>query len=226
MRVLFFLGLGFLLGGCTASGTQELVVEPEPVVASAPPINPLENPAAELALWMEGYFSSAAQADADADYAEITLRVTPIWPGREDGPWFYIEQAEASTPDDPYRQRVYRLRALGPGEVASEVYALPRNGQDFVGAWQRSIPLVELTPDDLDFRDGCTVFLERQPNRTYAGGTRGQTCVSRLRGASYATSTVTIGQEGMTSWDQGFNNAGRQVWGAENGPYRFDRIED
>jgi hypothetical protein len=35
---------------------------------------------------------------------------------------------------------------------------------------------------------------------------------------------VVIDANGMTSWDRGFDAAGRQVWGSEAGGYRFERI--
>ena len=43
------------------------------------------------------------------------------------------------------------------------------------------------------------------------------------RGASYATSEVELREERITSWDRGYDGEGLQVWGATEGPYRFDR---
>jgi hypothetical protein len=42
-----------------------------------------------------------------------------------------------------------------------------------------------------------------------------------LRGASYATSKVTIEEGLIISWDQGFNEEDEQVWGAVKGGYEF-----
>ncbi|HRW89883.1 MAG TPA: CpcT/CpeT family chromophore lyase, partial [Flavobacteriales bacterium] len=71
---------------------------------------PLVAPAqslAELASWMTGSFSSAAQAEADTNYYAIELEMARIWPERTDGVWLYVEQAVAAKKEKPYRQRVY-----------------------------------------------------------------------------------------------------------------------
>ena len=68
-----------------------------------------------LVEWMTGSFSSEAQAAADPDYFDIRLQMVPIWPDRADGAWLYVEQAAASSLDQPYRQRVYRLSAEADG---------------------------------------------------------------------------------------------------------------
>ena len=68
--------------------------------------------AARLGSWMTGSFSSASQASAAPDdYFDIRLYMVPIWDGRADGPWLYVEQAAASALERPYRQRVYQVFA-------------------------------------------------------------------------------------------------------------------
>jgi hypothetical protein len=57
----------------------------------------------------------------------------------------------------------------------------------------------------------------------YQGQTGYQTCASELRGAKYASSIVTIENNRMISWDQGFDANGKQVWGAVIGGYVFDK---
>ena len=61
---------------------------------------------------------------------------------------------------------------------------------------------------------------------TYQGETRARECPSSLGGASYAVSSVTVRPDGIDSWDRGFDADHAQVWGAELGPYVFDRIAD
>ena len=53
----------------------------------------------------------------------------------------------------------------------------------------------------------------------------GSGCPSNLHGASYATSEVTITPEALTSWDRGYDDNGKQVWGAENSAYEFRKVE-
>jgi len=48
-------------------------------------------------------------------------------------------------------------------------------------------------------------------------------CATDYNGASYATAQVTLSDDQLTSWDQGWNDDDEQVWGATAGPYVFDR---
>lgn len=178
---------------------------------------------AELAGWMTGCFSSAAQAAADPEYFEVRLVMVPIWQARDDGPWLYIEQAVASTLDQPYRQRVYHL-VEEDGGVRSEVFELPGDALDFAGAWRDVGAFEALAPADLTERTGCAVHLvATQPGR-WSGSTLDDHCLSDFRGASYATSIISLTPDSIESWDRGFDAAGEQVWGAVKGGYVFERI--
>lgn len=175
---------------------------------------------------LSGSFNSRAQSIADPKYFDISLHMTPIWTARSDGPWLYVEQARSDTPDQPYRQRVYRIRTQPDGRLASEVYTLPDPVSRFVGAYQGEALGVfqTLSPQDLKQLDGCAVLLKwSAADRTYSGGTEGEGCVSNRAGAAYATSRVTLTDSLLVSWDRGFDTAGRQVWGATAGGYRFER---
>jgi CpeT protein len=171
-----------------------------------------------------GSFSSAAQAAADSSYFDIRLHVVPIWPQRSDAHWLYVEQAAASRLDKPYRMRVYKLVQLGPDLFESQVYKLPGEAR-FAGAWRKGNPLGSLTPDSLLARAGCSIVLRYTRDGVFMGSTLGHDCESDLRGAAYATSEVRIEADRLLSWDRGFDANGKQVWGAEKGPYEFLRVE-
>jgi len=177
-----------------------------------------------LADWMTGSFSSQAQAEADSDYFDIRLEMTEIWPQRDDGVWLYVEQAAASSLDKPYRQRVYRLTEEPGGILRSEVYSIPEPLR-FAGAWRNEEPLSDLSPTDLEVRQGCAVLLRRADDGVFAGSTDGTGCSSKLRGAAYATSEVRVTSDRIESWDRGFAAGGEQAWGAEKGPYLFRAME-
>jgi hypothetical protein len=175
-----------------------------------------------LVSWMSGSFSSAEQAAADPEgYFDIRLRMVPIWTGRHDGPWLYVEQAAADQQDRPYRQRVYRLSQLAEDLFESRVYTVEEPLR-IVGAWRLEEPLGELGPLDLDERNGCAILM-RWTGDSFEGSTLGRLCESQLRGASYATSEVRITASELVSWDRGFDAAGVQVWGAKKGGYVFRR---
>lgn len=173
--------------------------------------------------WMTGSFSSAQQAAADTSYFDVRLEIVPIWPDRADGRWLYVEQAAAGHVERPYRQRVYHVTASEPGKITSEVFTIPQPLR-FAGAWRDEAPLAALSPDSLELREGCAVVLRRTEHGFFEGGTVGTGCASSLSGAAYATSEVRLTPRSLTSWDRGFDADGNHVWGAEDGPYVFDRI--
>ncbi len=178
---------------------------------------------ARATAWLEGSFTSAEQASIDDRYFEVTLHHARIWPERDDGTWLYVEQALAANPDAPYRQRIYRVWLRPDGVLESAVYEM-REPERFVGAWRDPGALDTLSPLSLDKREGCAVVFTELRQDRMTGATLGTGCASTLRGASYATSEVTITADTITSWDRGFDDAGEQVWGAEAAPYVFTRI--
>ena len=177
----------------------------------------------KLAKVMSGEFDSNEQADLDKSYYHIVLRMKPIWKDRPDGYWFYVEQAVESSQHQPYRQRVYHLYLRDDTTIVSQVYEL-RNPTQYIGAWKNdSLPGIIAT-DSLIVKEGCAIYLFKICEKgVYRGSTPGKECLSSLRGATYATSEVTICKDRMVSWDRGWNDQGQQVWGAEEGGYIFIR---
>ena len=175
-----------------------------------------------LLSWMTGSFSSAEQAKTDTNYYKIRLEMIEIWKDRNDGPWIYVEQAVAEYKDKPYRQRVYQL--VQEKEIVKSVVYSFDNPLRFAGDYQNEIPLNELTPDSLRIKEGCAVYLNKTSQDTYQGSTKENECVSNLRGASYATSEVTVKKDRILSWDRGFDSEDNQVWGAEKGGYIFMKL--
>ena len=212
-RLAYILGLLPLFAACSGSTSQN--AESKDAAASDFEV---------LAEWMQGSFSSAAQAEADSNYFDIRLEMVPIWTDRNDGPWYYVEQAAAGYLDRPYRQRVYHLTETETG-MLSEIYALPGDPLAYAGDFADEAPLAALSPDSLVEREGCGVWMSRQEDGTFAGATEENSCVSTLRGASWATSKVEIFEDKLVSWDQGWDSLGNQVWGAENGGYVFLKVE-
>ncbi|GEM_PF-298835 len=195
---------------------------------SAPALEP-------LASAMEGNYSSAEQSKADPDFRDIRLHMKRIWAARNDGPWLYVEQAAAGSLEKPYRQRVYQLATCSDptrpdGTIESRVFELPGDPLAFAGAWADAARFDLIRVQDLLPRDGCTVFLTASEDGTqsaaWTGATGIDSCPSSLRGASYATSQVTITSTEIRSWDRGFDKDGKQVWGAVTGPYKFIKQAD
>ena len=175
-----------------------------------------------LVNYITGSFTSAEQAEKDTNYLNIELEMVPIWKDRQDGPWFYVEQAVANQKDKPYRQRVYQLKNRSDGKIESIVYTIP-DPLRFAGDYNKDFPLLRLTPDSLTRKEGCEVVLYMTDNGYFDGGTVDKNCKSDLHGASYTTSTVLIYSDKLISWDRGFDANGNQVWGATEGGYIFKK---
>lgn len=178
---------------------------------------------ARLVHWMSGSFNSAAQAQRDTNYFDISLHMQPIWLqlGKERQEyWLYVEQAMSARADKPYRQRIYKVEQLDAKTFRSSVYLIPDESK-YIGAWRTPQVFDALSPDQLDARQGCAVHLTLQADGSFRGSTIGKDCESTLRGATYASSKVSISANGIDSWDQGFNAQDVQVWGATKGGYEF-----
>jgi len=176
-----------------------------------------------LATWMTGSFSSEEQAKSDTNFLDIRLHVVNVWPEFSSGFWLYVEQATAAKLDKPYRQRVYFVHQLSNELFESKVFTINESLR-FAGEWQKPDPLRSLTADSLIARDGCSIILRKHGIESFVGSTIGKECPSELRGASCAVSDVVITATQMVSWDRGYDNQGKQVWGATTGGYIFRKL--
>jgi hypothetical protein len=175
----------------------------------------------ELVAIMQGHYSSEKQSVADTTYFNISLRMVPIWKNK--GHYLFVEQALFKKQDKPYRVRIYKLVQDGD-KFISLVYTL-KNEKEWIGKWNTPEAFESLTENDIELKQGCEVVLKRTAQNKFVGQTGEKTCPSELRGASYATSKVTVLENQILSWDQGFDKDGKQVWGAEKAGYVFDKLK-
>ncbi|MGH7130731.1 MAG: chromophore lyase CpcT/CpeT [Phycisphaerales bacterium] len=217
-----------IAGAAVQSSASEPALAQAPATpgASADPEKLKSERLAQLVAWMSGSFASTEQSKKDGSYFDIRLHVAPIWADRADAKWLYVEQALATRLEQPHRQRVYRVTAADPSTFKSEVFELPDGGAAFIGAWaDAEAKFKALKPESLVARDGCAVTLKFDEKAiggsVYAGTTHEKDCKSTQRGAAYATSEAKISPTQMISWDRGYDEAGKQVWGSEKGGYVF-----
>lgn len=171
----------------------------------------------ELVNIMQGSYSSEKQSVADTTYFNISLRMVPIWKNK--GHYLYVEQAMFKKQDKPYRVRIYKLTQSGTAFI-SEIHTL-KNEKEWIGKWQTPEAFDALSENDIELKQGCAVVLQHSGKNKFVGHTGEKTCPSELRGASYATSKVTVFKDKIVSWDQGFDKTDKQVWGATKGGYSF-----
>jgi len=177
-----------------------------------------ERPLAEL---MTGSFSSSQQAQRDSTYYDITLHMYPIWTTQK-GSWLYVEQAVTTAQDKPYRQRIYQLKKTADDTFESVIYRV-KDQDSFIGKWKTPAFFDQFDDSILEEREGCTVHLKKVGKQEYTGSTLDDNCKSTLRGATYATSEVTVKNGLIISWYQGLDAEGKQVWGATEGGYIFEK---
>jgi len=170
---------------------------------------------------LEGRFDSSEQSEEDWSYYAISLVMCQVEAPEIGEAVLYVEQAQVETLNQPYRQRLYVLEGLQEGEVQSSVYELedPAAAVGLCDNEERYF-----SADEALLKDGCAVYM-RWNGSGFSGETEEGTCRSEINGASYATSIVEMSMEEISSWDQGWNSEGEQVWGAVDGAYVFKRLE-
>ena len=176
----------------------------------------------ELVTVMQGTYSSEKQSLEDKSYYNVFLRMVPIWKNK--GHYLYVEQAMADNQSKPYRVRIYKISQKNEAFI-SEIYTL-KNEKDWIGKWANPQDFDALSENDIELKPGCEVVLRRTGEKIFEGKTGDKTCPSELRGASYASSKVTITENQFLSWDKGFDKNGKQVWGAEKGDYRLTKFDE
>lgn len=121
MKILYFLiALVFTISSCSTS-KDSLFSQDASLV--------------ELHNLMIGSYNSADQAKKDTSYYDITLHMYPIWNDDMSAKWLYVEQAVTANPDQPYRQRVYKLKTNADQSISSYVYTLDKP-DEYVGKWK------------------------------------------------------------------------------------------
>lgn len=176
----------------------------------------------ELATLMEGNFNTKKQSLIDTGYFDIRLNMKRIWPEREDAVWLYVEQSAASSPEKPYRQRIYKLTNKDYNLFESAIFELAEPLR-FVGEWKSMNAGKSIDPESLIPLEGCSVYLKKVGEQMYSGSTVADNCLSDWRGAKYVSSIVTVLKSGLITWDRGFNENGIYLWGAEKAGYFFER---
>lgn len=174
---------------------------------------------------MSGSFSNEIQAFRDTNYSHVNLMIKPIWFHRTDGYWFYVEQALAGNMAKPYRQRVYHLYQLNDTYIENRIYTIKEPAR-FVGEYAKALPLENLSPDSLEKKAGCDVRFVKTSKDHFTGNTDGRNCISSMKGATYTSSEVSIIPDLIISWDRGFDQNNKQVWGPESGGYLFAKMKN
>ena len=137
-----------------------------------------------------------------------------------DSVFLYQEQGIVGNLDKPYRQRFLEIvsNKTNDQEVVLSHSYKPDNLAAWVNYCQKTdkIPIPRATLGNLV----CMVTLQPYLN-LYVGKTPPEGCPVNLRGAVKVTNRIFLTEDGMETWDRGYNTQGDRVWGAEDEAYRF-----
>jgi hypothetical protein len=177
----------------------------------------------EVAAYLTGILETIPAQNAAGEIYQVRMTTCEIT--NEDsldrGIWLYQEQALVSNLGQPYRQRFLHLIPTGDGAGVQSVSFRPVDDQSWIKFCaqtreERNVTMAAMVDQQ------CTVTLT--PLYTiYRGDTPAQGCPAKIRGAVTITNTIVLHKRGMDTWDRGYDSEGKQLWGAENKPYRFIR---
>ncbi|NEP17414.1 MAG: chorismate mutase [Leptolyngbya sp. SIO4C1] len=174
-----------------------------------------------VAAHLEGVMTTAEQAAVDPNFVSVrmtTCRVTvpDATPDAANSIYLYQEQALSNNLAEPYRQRFLQIVPGEDQRIESRSFK-PESPEPWVGLCDRAdrqVPTAAL--GELI----CTVAL-RESVLGYVGSTPAAGCPASFRGAASITNVVVLHDDGMDTWDRGFDAAGEQLWGADGEPYRY-----
>ena len=195
---------------------------PVPFVAIPASLSPTQARMEPLLSWFAGEFSSQEQAGYDKRFTSAELRLVEIWPGEGPFRWVYAEQFLTERAQRPFRQRIYRFSSLPDGRILMAELTMPR-ATDFAGAWRRPELLDSLTPQQLSLREGCEIWLTRQPGGEYKGQTRVGHCATDFGGATTLVQYLWIGPDSVRLLDRAYDNGAHQRWGSPGEGYVYLR---
>lgn len=184
-----------------------------------PPL-PLEQQVHEIADHLIGVMDTSAQAQVEANRVSVqmtTCEVTVLGVDSSNSVFLYQEQALLDRVDQPYRQRFLQITP-GPTRAESRTYK-PSDVEPWVG-WC-TLPRAERQVTVTDLGEQVCEIALRPSVLGYVGSTSLAGCPTTVRGAVRITNVVVLHDQGMDTWDRGFDRDGNRVWGAEDEPYRY-----
>lgn len=174
---------------------------------------------------LTGKFSSKKQSELESGYSAVSLVNKSIWKDRS-GYWLYQELYDEKNSTSTYNQRILNIRRIDSTTLSTTSYVIP-NQKKYTNAWKDVSIFNHLNIDSLKIREGCDVYFEKKTSTIYQGKTKNGTCSSSFsKKISYTTGNIVISTKKITSWDRGYDNNGKQVWGKIQGPYKFIRVSE
>ncbi len=161
--------------------------------------------------------AQAAQNPKKSSVRMITCQVKITDP--TDSVYLYQEQALSNNLGQPYRQRFLEIKISADGQMVESKSYKPSDPQTSVGLCSKSSAEKTLSLSAIG-EYVCSVLLT-PIEEGYQGETPPGGCRANVRGAVKINNTIILHSTGMDTWDRGYDEAGNQVWGAENEGYQY-----
>jgi CpeT/CpcT family (DUF1001) len=188
----------------------------------------LNKQAEEVASLLEGKMRTTIPAKGDYPATSVimtTCRVRLQKPDSNKNPnsiFLYQEQAVQENLQKPYRQRLLELFPIASTQSIRSLAFKPSNPEAWVNFCDKPLESRIISLKDLN-TEVCSLFLQRSGD-VYTGVTPPNGCPTNVRGAVRTTNRVILQKSGMQTWDRGYDANGKQVWGAKEESYQFERI--
>ncbi len=185
----------------------------------------------ELARYLAGEFDNREQAIAEPVwYVHLRLWQRPVPLFSDDSVTLFAEQANVLYSDQPYRQRLMRLRQ--PSDLQAPLHVQYYSFQDptaVSGAGCQPDRLQKISEGAIDLLPGCVLQITQpQPGTFIATPPTNSKCFFTYQGEKRQVALGFEAKEGtFASYDKGIDiETGRAIWGAIMGPYRFIKRQD
>jgi hypothetical protein len=177
-----------------------------------------------FAKWLPGTYSTEKADNKNSKTPNLCLHVVPMWQGYSDGPWFYLEQVDTAKPEKPTRQVVLHLVENEDGTITCENWDI-RTKAKWVGAWSSPEKFEAMTKKDLNGFSSYFVYT-READGSFKGGTPDDMeFTSNFQGASRFTNVSVLTANSYYTWDRGYTDKGKLVWGPSKTGYLLAKLE-
>lgn len=192
--------------------------------------DPMQGHVQQVTSYLTGIMETSAQAKAIPDAPSVRMTTCEVKVNNTDssvqhykGVFLYQEQALTRNLSKPYRQRILNILPSIDKNSIESVSFKPINPKNWIGLCHK--PLSERVINSQEIENvNSSVFL-KPVGTEYIGETQPGGCIINFKGAVKVTNTIKLYQNGMKTQDRGFDAQGKQVWGAENRSYQYQKIE-
>jgi len=175
-----------------------------------------------LADWVVGEYATKGQTLIAPRTSHQTMRFVEIWKDLPDL-WLFMEQSDAISPDEPFRQWVFWVDQQGDN-LMLEMYLLD-DTLDIPGGLETTELEKYLDIDAMEVEGGCEIFLSYDGFAVFSGATVQNYCELKIRDANYITVRMNITENKIDWWEYGMKPGGEFLWGSAHDPQVFQKVK-